>query len=63
MSETRSQVLADSKRKAIKAGVTTAAAVTLAVVHWPVTAVVTAVPAVVFGYRWWKHRSENGIRF
>jgi hypothetical protein len=63
MSDTRSQILAESKRKAYFAGVTTAAAVTLGVVGWPVTAVVTAVPAAVFGYRWWKHRAENGIKF
>ena len=25
--------------------------------------VVAAVPAAYLGYRWWKHRSENGIRF
>jgi hypothetical protein len=63
MSETRSEVLAESKRKGIVAGVTTAAALTLGFVGWPVTAVVTAVPAAVLSYRWWKHRSSNGIRF
>jgi hypothetical protein len=63
MSETRSEVLAESKRKGIVAGVTTAAALTLGVIGWPVTAVVTAVPAAVLSYRWWKHRSSNGIRF
>jgi hypothetical protein len=63
MSDTRSQILAESKRKALAAGVTTAAAVTLGVVGWPVTAAVAAVPAAVLGYRWWKHRAENGIRF
>jgi hypothetical protein len=63
MSETRSAVLAESKRKGIVAGVTTAAAVTLGVIGWPVTAVVTAVPAAVLSYRWWRHRANNGIRF
>jgi hypothetical protein len=63
MSGDRSAVLAESKRKAVAAGVTTAAAVTLGVVGWPVTAVVTAVPAALLGYRWWKHRAANGIRF
>lgn len=63
MSEQRSEVLAESKRKAIAAGVTTAAAVTLGVAGWPVTAVVAAVPAALLGYRWWKHRAVNGIRF
>jgi hypothetical protein len=63
MSETRSQVLADSKRKAVAAGAFTAAAVTLGVIGWPITAVAAGVPAAVLGYRWWKHRTENGIRF
>jgi hypothetical protein len=63
MSETRSAVLAESKRKGIVAGVTTAAALTLGVIGWPVTAVVTAVPAAVLSYRWWRHRADNGIRF
>jgi hypothetical protein len=63
MSETRSAVLAESKRKGIVAGVTTVAALTLGVVGWPVTAVVTAVPAAVLSYRWWRHRADNGIRF
>jgi hypothetical protein len=63
MSETRSAVLAESKRKGIVAGVTTAAAVTLGVIGWPVTAVFTAVPAAVLSYRWWRHRADNGIRF
>ena len=63
MSENRSAVLAASKRKAVAAGVTTAAAVALGAVGWPITAVVAAVPAAVLGYRWWKHRADNGIRF
>jgi hypothetical protein len=63
MSDTRSQILAESKKKALVAGVTTAAAVTLGVVGWPVTAAAVGLPAVVLGYRWWKHRAENGIRF
>jgi hypothetical protein len=63
MSGNRSEVLAESKRKAVRAGVATAAAVTLGVVHFPIVAVAAAVPAAVLGYRWWKHRAENGIRF
>jgi hypothetical protein len=63
MSSSRSEVLAESKRKAALAGVTTAAAVGLGVVGWPVTAVLAGVPAVVLSYRWWKHRTANGIRF
>ena len=63
MSENRSDVVAESKRKAFTAGVTTAAVVTLGVVGLHVTAVVLAVPAAMLGYRWWKHRAENGLRF
>ena len=63
MSKTRSEVLEESRKKGVQAGVATAGAVALAAVGWPVTAVVVAVPAVLLGMRWWKHRSENGIRF
>lgn len=62
MSKTRSEVLAESKRKGLLAGATTAAAVGLAFVSAPVAAF-AAVPAAYFGYRWWKHRAENGIKF
>jgi hypothetical protein len=63
MSETRSEAKAESNRKAVRAGVATAAVVTLGVLHAPFIAGIAAVPAVVLGYRWWKHRAENGIRF
>jgi hypothetical protein len=63
MGETRSEILAESKRKAIAAGAATTAAVILGVAGWPFTAAATAVPAAVLGYRWWKHRAANGIRF
>jgi hypothetical protein len=26
-------------------------------------AAVCAVPAAYFGYKWWKHRADNGIKF
>ena len=26
-------------------------------------AAVAAVPAALLGWRWWKHRAENGIKF
>jgi len=55
--------LAESQRKGVAAGVATAAVVGLGVVGWPIAAVVGAVPAAVLGYRWWKHRAENGIKF
>ena len=63
MSKTRSEVLEESRRKGVVAGVATAGTVALAAVGFPVTAVVAAIPAAFFGYRWWKHRAENGIRF
>lgn len=63
MAETRGDVLAESKRKGVVAGVATGATVVLAVVHAPVLAVIAAVPAAMLSYRWWKHRAQNGIRF
>ena len=45
------------------AALNSAVVVVLAAIHWPVTAVIAAVPAAVLGMRWWKHRAENGIRF
>jgi hypothetical protein len=63
MSETRSEVLEKSRRKGMVAGATTAGAVILGVVGWPVAATVAAVPAALLTYRWWKHRAENGIKF
>ena len=63
MSKTRSEVLEDSRRKGVRAGFVTAGTVVLAAVHAPFLAVVAAVPAAFLGYRWWKHRADNGIRF
>jgi hypothetical protein len=63
MSKTRTEVLEESKRKGIYAGMATAAAVGLGVAGVPVLAGVAAVPAAVLVYRWWKHRAENGIKF
>jgi hypothetical protein len=63
MSKTRSEVLAESQRKGIVAGVATAATVTAAVVNLPVIAFLGAPVSLALGYRWWKHRAENGIRF
>jgi hypothetical protein len=63
MSKTRREVLEESRRKGTAAGVATAVTVGLGVaVGWPV-AVVAAVPTAVLGWRWWKHRAENGIKF
>jgi hypothetical protein len=63
MSKPRSEVLAESQRKGIVAGVAVAGTVALGVLAAPVAAVVAAVPTAVLTYRWWKHRAENGIRF
>ena len=63
MSKSRSEVLSESRRKGVVAGVATATAVALGVVISGPVAVVAAVPAAFLGYRWWKHRAENGIKF
>ena len=63
MSKTRTEVLAESRRKGVVTGVATAATVTAGVVvGWPL-AVVAAVPTAILGWNWRKHRSENGIKF
>ncbi|WP_394822153.1 hypothetical protein [Pendulispora albinea] len=63
MSESRTDVLNESKRKGIAAGAVTAVAVTAAVAGAPITAAIAAVPAAILAHRWWKHRAENGIKF
>jgi hypothetical protein len=63
MTKSREEVVQESKVKAVTAGAATVATVALGVAAGPVAAVVAAVPAAVLGWRWWKHRAENGIRF
>lgn len=63
MSKTRTEVLEESKRKGVLAGVATVATVAGVALGAPIIAVVAAVPATYFGYRWWRHRAENGIKF
>ncbi|WP_394832192.1 hypothetical protein LVJ94_37325 [Pendulispora rubella] len=63
MTQTRTDVLNESKKKGIAAGAVTAVSVTAAVAGAPFLATVAAVPAAVLAYRWWKHRAENGIKF
>jgi hypothetical protein len=63
MSKTRSEVVEESRRKGVAAGVATVGTVALAVAGAPVVAVIAAVPTAFLGYRWWKHRAENGIKF
>jgi hypothetical protein len=63
MSKTRSEVLEESKRKGAVAGVAAVATVAVGVAIGPVVAVVAALPTAWLGYRWWRHRAENGIKF
>jgi hypothetical protein len=63
MSKSRSEVVEESRRKGVWAGAAAATTVALgATVGLPV-AVVAAVPTAWLGWRWWKHRAENGIKF
>ncbi len=63
MSKTRQEVLATSRRKGIVAGTAAVATVALgATIGLPVAAV-AALPTAFLGWRWWKHRAENGIKF
>jgi ribonuclease PH len=63
MSESRSKVLEENKKKGVQAGAAAAATVAIAIAGAPVVAAIAAVPAAVLGWRWWRHRAENGIRF
>jgi hypothetical protein len=63
MSQSRSQVVEESKKKGLAAGAAVAGTVAVGVVLSPYLAVVGAVPAAVLGYRWWVHRAKNGIKF
>jgi hypothetical protein len=63
MSKTRREVLDESKRKGAVAGVAAAATVALGATIGLPLAVVAAVPTAWLGYRWWRHRAENGIKF
>jgi hypothetical protein len=63
MSKTRTEVLEESRKKGLVAGATTVAAVTAGLVVAPVAGALAAVPAAYLAYKWWKHRSENGIKF
>jgi hypothetical protein len=63
MSKTRREVLNESRTKGIVAFASTATSVALGVaLAWPV-GIAAAVPAAFLSWRWWKHRTENGIRF
>lgn len=59
----RSEVLEESKKKGVVAGAAAAATVVAGVAVSLPAAAVLAVPTAVLGWRWWKHRAVNGIRF
>jgi len=63
MSKSRSEVVQESRIKGIAAGAAAVATVTVGVVVSAPVAIVAAVPTAILGWRWWKHRAENGIRF
>jgi hypothetical protein len=63
MSKSRQEVLEESRRKGTVAGVAAAATVALGVAVSLPVAIVAAVPTALLGYRWWKHRANNGIKF
>ena len=64
MTKSRSDVLAASRRKGAVAGAAAVATVALAVAGAPlVIAGLAAAPTALLGWRWWKHRAENGIKF
>jgi hypothetical protein len=63
MSKTRQEVLKDSQRKGAVAGVALVATVVVGATVGAPAAVIAAVPAAVLGWRWWKHRARNGIKF
>jgi len=63
MSKSRQEVLDDSRRKGLYAGAAATATVVLGATVGLPLAVVAAVPTAVLGWRWWKHRAENGIKF
>jgi hypothetical protein len=45
------------------AGASAVVTVALGVAGLTPLAVVAVVPTAVLGWRWWKHRAENGIKF
>ena len=45
------------------AGAATAVTVVLGATAGLPLAAIAAVPTAFLGWRWWKHRAENGIRF
>jgi hypothetical protein len=63
MTKSRREVLEESRRKGYTASAAVVATVVLGAVVSPPVAVIAAVPTALLGWRWWKHRAENGIKF
>jgi hypothetical protein len=62
--KTRKEVLTDSRKRAVIAGsAAVATGVATATVGFLPLGVVGLVATGYFGYRWIKHRIDNGIRF
>jgi hypothetical protein len=63
MTKSRREVVEESRRKGVVAGAATVATVALGAAGLPVVAAIVALPSAWLGYRWWRHRAENGIKF
>ncbi|MGA2447678.1 MAG: hypothetical protein ABTD50_03265 [Polyangiaceae bacterium] len=63
MTKSRREVLEESRKHGIVAGAATAVTVVLGATAGLPIAAIAAVPTAFLGWRWWKHRAENGIRF
>jgi hypothetical protein len=63
MSKSRQEVLAESRKKGVVAAAAAAGTVAVGVAVSLPAAAVAAVPAAYFGWKWWRHRAENGIKF
>ncbi len=63
MTQGRSEVQSEGRKKTMVAGAAVAATVTVGVLGFPILAGLAAVPTAVLAWKWWKHRAENGIKF
>jgi hypothetical protein len=63
MEKSRTEVVAESRAKGVRAGAAAATTVVLGVVGLPVAAAVGSAATAWLGWRWWKHRADNGIKF
>jgi hypothetical protein len=61
--KSRQQVLEESRRKGVAAGAAAVTTVAIGATIGLPLAIVASVPTAVLGWRWWKHRAENGIKF